>query len=1324
MKSFTFPRSVRLLPLFIATSFLNLPALAQLDTNANGLSDLFERQYNEGNLFDPANPDHAPEADADGDGWTTIEEAVAGTNPFNGKPPEGIVSALISHLSDQPEPPSPEFPDGRTVDVAILSWDTLPGKQYILTASPDLSAGSWLPVGDPIQGDGNPAANAITLTDATGETPQRLFWRVQVEDLDSDSDTLTDHEEIMLGTNPFSATTFAAISDAWVAEHFHESIASFDPDADEEADGLTNAQEYAQETDPNNSDTDGDGIVDGVDPEPSIPRGPAPSIATENTSGNPISYLIKDEIVKLVFTVANPGGDVPTTSNLTLFVNDQEDTATFTPLGDSGDSSQRFLLTWTAKTTADYPDSTVQNLTLRFRDADQATSWLDLARIDVAEWEGKVIAMPFVTNEVSWGFEVINHLNGAQAQPIFVSRNNASDNVYRGPKMMTLVDENDLTYEIQLNDHDITFLIVEIDEDGAPTVRQQLDYADVATGMDVEFSFLNGSTKSLRFDLSQEGINATLAPGDFEIHKASLVDVVFPYSTPGTIQYLDGTEWQTFYSSTLPVLGSAPAHIRLIKSINVFNTDTGQLKRHGLNNYLARDAKITPYAPGTLDYPGLPQASVTSPYTKKHMLISSGKWRKINIRIFPPQEHFTYSRGYSLNLGTGTSGTDAPQQGWTAQTEDDGTFTPLTIPPDGKIEILPTDTELHAQITSPEGLTLFLKRDETVNQAHELRLEILPKVTENDPAHLGTLSLYPVDLAVDYNRDGEITFDGVDRATVDQPYHFWTNSDKDTGDDAKAKDNDPNDKTIPLDSKNDRIDSLRDLEDFAMLALDVGSLSSLVTSGAIEVGFRFVNVKSGTNPRIRIFYADGQGYGDTEFEGGKFLTDTIKAQEQMDTANSFARYDTGTQDLDIIPKPFFNGSFAPEVNSENSVIHFIFEGVSAGEGTLALVANDASGNKLEVPLVPMKISKVTDMYEHWTVGDTVNMAVSAIQDTPWRTGDSGIYDESGPEDDDCIVFVHGWRMKEWERRYFASTSFKRLWHQGYKGKFFHFSWPTEWTPRRDGGWFDYILDRLDNPPEDSDNYADSEEKAYHSAKGLLWLLNKLKSEYGANKVRLFSHSMGGVVGSEALHQHTQTSSGILLNTYAPCQAAMAAHAYDRNAPERPPHTVIDPTGWNTPEVYASYKFNGSAQYFDRLSKAGKIVNFHNRKDDALRGWNIGQSFKPNWIIPLEYYNYGVADLGAPEAFYHYPLNKLHPRYLNLNDDVYEIYAHAAEARSFALGVNEVTIFRNFNLNSGFSNPASNFGDTKEDHSAQFRATNMIRHQFWHTLLIEFGIIPN
>ena len=73
--------------LFLST-LLTLPATAQLDTQGIGMSDIWQRHFNQSNLFDPANPDHHPAADPDGDGWTNLQESFAGTDPFDNKPPQ------------------------------------------------------------------------------------------------------------------------------------------------------------------------------------------------------------------------------------------------------------------------------------------------------------------------------------------------------------------------------------------------------------------------------------------------------------------------------------------------------------------------------------------------------------------------------------------------------------------------------------------------------------------------------------------------------------------------------------------------------------------------------------------------------------------------------------------------------------------------------------------------------------------------------------------------------------------------------------------------------------------------------------------------------------------------------------------------------------------------------------------------------------------------------------------------------------------------------------------------------------------------------------
>jgi hypothetical protein len=193
-------------------------SFAIVDTNNNGLSDLWEKAQNNGELFAET---FDPNADSDSDGWTNAQEAAAGTNPLDPNPPDGIISTEIVHI---PAVMGEEngVPVVITPEAITVSWPTITGKQYTLLVSPDLTEVSWLPVEDSFIGNGNITTYFFYSTEA-----DKCFWRVSVTDADSDTDGLTDTEEREIGSSPYFAdTNNNGIGDA------DEFAAGNDPSAD------------------------------------------------------------------------------------------------------------------------------------------------------------------------------------------------------------------------------------------------------------------------------------------------------------------------------------------------------------------------------------------------------------------------------------------------------------------------------------------------------------------------------------------------------------------------------------------------------------------------------------------------------------------------------------------------------------------------------------------------------------------------------------------------------------------------------------------------------------------------------------------------------------------------------------------------------------------------------------------------------------------------------------------------------------------------------------------------------------------------------------
>lgn len=154
---------------------------AIVDVNNNGMSDFWEKQYNDGNLFGAS---FDSQGDEDGDGWLNAKESSSGTDPLDGTPPAGLLTPQTEyHPSIWVDTDDDGIADSQTVEMAEIKWLSFIGKQYQLSGSPDLMPGTWLEVDGPRMGTGGEIGLGIPLRQPDGSVPERLFWRVAVRDI-------------------------------------------------------------------------------------------------------------------------------------------------------------------------------------------------------------------------------------------------------------------------------------------------------------------------------------------------------------------------------------------------------------------------------------------------------------------------------------------------------------------------------------------------------------------------------------------------------------------------------------------------------------------------------------------------------------------------------------------------------------------------------------------------------------------------------------------------------------------------------------------------------------------------------------------------------------------------------------------------------------------------------------------------------------------------------------------------------------------------------------------------------------------------------------
>lgn len=276
-----------------------------------------------------------------------------------------------------------------------------------------------------------------------------------------------------------------------------------------------------------------------------------------------------------------------------------------------------------------------------------------------------------------------------------------------------------------------------------------------------------------------------------------------------------------------------------------------------------------------------------------------------------------------------------------------------------------------------------------------------------------------------------------------------------------------------------------------------------------------------------------------------------------------------------------------------------------------------------------------------------------------------------------LVWVHGWRLTEYEQQNWAEMMFKRLWHAGYKGRLHAFTWPTY-------SGDDFILKA---GPAGFFSFDRSEFRAWKSGEALDGYLRVVRNAHSGGRLVLVAHSMGNIVTGEALRRGAPADLQIMM------QAALSAGCYDIRSDLLDPDLVTKDQKHPTPEFDVDLGYRG---FLGNITVP--TINYHNSEDFAMSLWYLNQNTKPD--NPIGKGNYGYIN-DRPGVYNG-------KKWIREVIDVHESLAFISRSRTLPVGSQPLTNYtssgqalRSFTNRLDLHAEPFGFSSASDEHSAQF-----------------------